>query len=88
MSKRYKVLVVGTGKRGMHHAAAFKADPSFELAGLCDIDTARAQAAVAKLGVAVPVGTDAAGMADTSAGPGQCQALVETFAAAAPFHVV
>ncbi len=63
MSKRYKVLVVGTGKRGMHHAAAFKADPSFELAGLCDIDAARAKAAVEKLGADVPVGTDAAALA-------------------------
>ncbi len=62
MSKRYRVLVVGTGKRGMHHAAAFKADPSFELAGLCDIDTARAKAAADKLGVDVPVGTDAAAL--------------------------
>jgi predicted dehydrogenase len=41
------------GKRGMHHAAAFKANNRFELAGVCDIDPARVDAAAAKFGVAV-----------------------------------
>jgi hypothetical protein len=29
MSGPYRVLVVGAGKRGMHHAAAFQANPNF-----------------------------------------------------------
>ena len=51
MSDRYRVLVVGAGKRGMHHAAAFQANSRFELAGVCDIDEARLAAAAGKLGV-------------------------------------
>ena len=39
------------GKRGMHHAAAFQANGRFEVAGICDIDPARLDAAAAKLGV-------------------------------------
>lgn len=58
MDKKYKVVVVGMGKRGMHHAAAFKASGRFEVVGICDIDQARLDAAAAKLGVAVK-GTDA-----------------------------
>src|SRR5271157_4243975 len=53
MDKKYKVVVVGMGKRGMHHAATFQANPRFEVAGICDIDPARLDAASAKLGVAV-----------------------------------
>ena len=52
MKDRYRVVVVGAGKRGMHHAATFQANPRFELAGLCDIDQSRLDAAAAKLGVA------------------------------------
>jgi predicted dehydrogenase len=59
MAKKYKVVVVGTGKRGMHHAATFKANDRFEVVGLCDIDPVRVDAAAAKLGIAVK-GTDAA----------------------------
>ena len=58
MDNKYKVVVVGMGKRGMHHAATFKANPRFEVVGICDIDQARLDAAAAKLGVAVK-GTDA-----------------------------
>ncbi len=58
MDKKYKVVVVGMGKRGMHHAATFKANGRFEVVGICDIDQARLDAAAAKLGVAVK-GTDA-----------------------------
>jgi predicted dehydrogenase len=58
MDRKYKVVVVGMGKRGMHHAATFQANGRFEVAGLCDIDPARLDAAAAKLGVAVK-GTDA-----------------------------
>ncbi len=46
----YRVLVVGMGKRGRHHAAAFKANPRFELAALCSRDAARLDEAVAALG--------------------------------------
>jgi predicted dehydrogenase len=52
MSDRYRVVVVGAGKRGMHHASTFQADGRFEIAGICDIDQARLDAAAAKLGVA------------------------------------
>lgn len=38
------------GKRGMHHAATFHANPRCELAGLCDIDPGRLEAAASKLG--------------------------------------
>ncbi len=58
MKDRYRVVVVGAGKRGMHHAAAFQANPRFELAGICDIDQARVDAAASKLGVTAK-GTDA-----------------------------
>ena len=56
--KKYKVVVVGMGKRGMHHASAFQANGRFEVAGICDIDQGRLDAAAAKLGVPVK-GTDA-----------------------------
>ena len=46
------------GKRGMHHALAFQSSGRFEVAGICDIDQPRLDAAVARLGVAVK-GTDA-----------------------------
>jgi predicted dehydrogenase len=58
----YRVLVVGLGKRGLHHATAFQANPRFQLVGLCDIDRARAEAAAARCGNP-ETGTDAAGMA-------------------------
>jgi predicted dehydrogenase len=50
MSNPYKVLVVGMGKRGMHHAATFHSNPRFQVAGICDIDRARCEAAAPKLG--------------------------------------
>ena len=62
MSKKHRVLVVGVGKRGMHHATTFRANPRFELVGLCDIDKARLDAAAAKLGNP-QTGTDAASLA-------------------------
>ena len=52
MSKKYRVVVVGMGKRGMHHALAFQANERFEVAGVCDIDPARLDAAAAKFGAA------------------------------------
>ena len=41
-ARTYRVVVVGAGKRGMHHAAAFQANGRFEVAGICDIDAGRA----------------------------------------------
>jgi predicted dehydrogenase len=35
---RHKVVVVGMGKRGMHHAAAFRQSARFELVGMCEPD--------------------------------------------------
>ena len=62
MPKQYSVMVVGMGKRGLHHAAAFHANPRFQLAGLCDIDPARLEAAAQKLGNP-RTGTDADALA-------------------------
>ena len=38
------------GKRGMHHATAFAANPRFELVGICNSDQKRLDDAAAKLG--------------------------------------
>jgi len=62
MSEPYTVLVVGMGKRGMHHATAFNANPKFKVTGICDIDAARLDAAAAKLGQPEK-STDAAALA-------------------------
>jgi predicted dehydrogenase len=59
---QYRVLVVGMGKRGMHHALAFNANPRFQVVGICDIDPARLEAAAAKLGQPQR-GADAAALA-------------------------
>jgi len=59
---KYRVVVIGMGKRGMHHATAFQANGRFEIAGICDIDQARLDDAGAKLGVTLR-GTDAAQIA-------------------------
>ncbi|MGO9402049.1 MAG: Gfo/Idh/MocA family protein [Terriglobales bacterium] len=56
-TSKYRVVVVGMGKRGMHHAQAFQANGRFEVVGVCDIDPARLDAAAAKFGAAK--GTDA-----------------------------
>ena len=45
----YRVIVVGMGKRGLHHASAFAANPRFELAGICSRDPQRLAAAASKL---------------------------------------
>ena len=57
VTTRYRVVVVGTGKRGVHHAAAFAANPRFELSGIADSDQTRLDAAAAKFGSAKS-GTD------------------------------
>jgi predicted dehydrogenase len=62
LDSKYSVVVVGLGKRGMHHATAFNANPSFRVAGICDIDPQRLEAAAAKLGNPQR-GTDAAALA-------------------------
>ncbi len=62
MSKTYKVMVVGMGKRGLHHATAFQANGRFQVVGLCDIDKARLETAAAKFGNPA-TGTDAAALA-------------------------
>lgn len=59
---KYSVLVVGMGKRGMHHATAFNSNPRFQVTGICDIDMARLDAAAPKLGNPAK-GTDAAALA-------------------------
>src|SRR5580765_4742217 len=58
MCDRYRVIVIGAGKRGMHHASAFQANPRFEVVGICDIDQGRVEAAAAKLNIPAK-GTDA-----------------------------
>jgi len=61
MSK-YSVVVVGMGKRGKHHAAAFQENPDFEVAGICDIDEARLAEAKEALGGSVEASADAAAL--------------------------
>src|SRR5439155_16769360 len=48
--KQYSVVIVGMGKRGMHHGTAFNANPRFWVTGICDIDSKRLDEAGAKLG--------------------------------------
>ena len=36
MSKIYRVLIAGMGKRGLHHASAFSKNPRFEVAAISD----------------------------------------------------
>ena len=50
MSKTYKVVVAGMGKRGKHHAGAFKKNPRFELAGICDPVAAQLEKSAPDLG--------------------------------------
>src|SRR3989442_13326307 len=60
--KTYTVLVVGMGKRGLHHATFFKANPRFELVGVASRDQGRLQGAIGKLGD-VPSSGDARSLA-------------------------
>jgi len=46
---RHKVVVVGMGKRGMHHAAAFRQSARFELVGMCEPDAPRLAKAKSEL---------------------------------------
>jgi predicted dehydrogenase len=47
----YKVIVVGPGKRGMHHAKFFKANRRFELVGMAGRDPAKLAKAADEVGV-------------------------------------
>src|ERR1043166_4093229 len=47
---QYSVLVGGMGKRGVHHATAFNANPKFKVVGICDIDQKRLDDAAPKIG--------------------------------------
>src|SRR6266404_2107811 len=62
MSTLHRVLVVGLGKRGLHHATFFKANPRFELIGISSRDSTRLQNALSKLGK-VPSSGDARSLA-------------------------
>ena len=62
MGQTYKVIVVGMGKRGLHHAIFFKANPHFELIGISSRDQGRLQSALSKLGN-VPSNSDARALA-------------------------
>src|SRR5437879_12897698 len=59
---QYSVVIVGMGKRGLHHGTAFHANPRFKVVGICDIDKARLEAAAPKIGNP-KIGTDAAALA-------------------------
>ena len=62
VTTRYRVVVVGMGKRGMHHATAFAGNPRFDVVGICSRDRKRLDAAAAKLGD-VKTSTDARALA-------------------------
>ena len=57
MTTRYRVVVAGLGKRGMHHAAAFAENPRFELAGISSRNPQRFADAAAKFS-GIKAGTD------------------------------
>lgn len=57
-----KVVVVGMGKRGKHHASAFHGNGNFDVAGICDIDQSRLNEAAAMLGNDPQTSTDAAAL--------------------------
>jgi len=58
----YRVVVAGMGKRGMHHATAFAANPRFSLVGISSRNPQRLEAAAAKL-PGVTTSTDARALA-------------------------
>lgn len=61
MSK-YKVMIVGLGKRGKHHATYFHKNDQFEIVGLCDIIESACKDFAPQVGNPI-TGTDAAAMA-------------------------
>jgi predicted dehydrogenase len=61
---KYKVMIVGMGKRGKHHAAAFQANDNFEVVGICDISEDMLNSAAEALGLQSALkGSDANAMA-------------------------
>lgn len=61
--KRYRAVVLGAGWRGRGHIKAFLANADrFELAAVCDMDTARMQKSLAEIGAELPVYGDAGEM--------------------------
>src|SRR5437764_9556191 len=58
----YRVLLVGMSKPGMHHATAFHSNAKFQVAGICDIDKGRLEAAAPKVGNP-KISTEAAALA-------------------------
>ncbi|MDA2938318.1 Gfo/Idh/MocA family oxidoreductase [Acidobacteria bacterium AH-259-A15] len=50
MSKKYKVVVVGLGKRGKHHATTFHNSDRFEVVGIGGRDRSRLEPLAAELG--------------------------------------
>ncbi len=50
MTRTYTVVIAGMGKRGLHHAVAFQANPRFRLVGISDVDPGRLEAAASKTG--------------------------------------
>jgi len=62
MSHQYTVMVVGMGKRGMHHATHFHANPAFKVVGICDIKESLLVEPAKQLGNP-KIGTDAKTMA-------------------------
>jgi len=62
---KYKVMVVGMGKRGKHHAAAFQSNENFEVVAICDISADMLNSAAETLGLTdVVKGSDAAAIAN------------------------
>lgn len=59
MNKPYTVVVVGLGKRGMHHAEAFHKNQRFKIIGLADLRPEKLEAAVKQLG-GIPANTNPA----------------------------
>ena len=49
--KIYRVMVVGVGKRGKHHAQAFMKNPRFEVTGIADANADQLAKAAAELGI-------------------------------------
>lgn len=62
MSEPYKVMVVGMGKRGKHHANTFHAHERFEVVGICDINEETLADAATQCGNP-KTGSDAAALA-------------------------
>lgn len=48
--KKWKVVVVGMGKRGQHHADEFSNNENFEVVGICDINQKALEALAPKYG--------------------------------------